>query len=173
MALHKLNKRQVNELLGPEAKPVRLSDGGGLYAQVAKKGGSSWAFRYERGGRERWMGLGPLEDVSLEVRRHSDFHGSVGEPERHRCQGDGISRTVRGKNALSKLLTAMKYDKRTTVHGLHSIRILPVLTRLAAQDLRTLSKCDVSLLHLTRNASAESAIVAVRPLQYAQKVRTA
>jgi integrase len=40
------------------------SDGGGLYLQVSP-GGRSWVFRYRANGRERWMGLGPLRDVSL------------------------------------------------------------------------------------------------------------
>jgi len=39
-------------------------DGGGLYLQVSP-GGRSWVFRYRAGNRERWMGLGPLRDVSL------------------------------------------------------------------------------------------------------------
>src|SRR5262245_26412259 len=44
-------------------------DGGGLYLQcsVAADGSisRSWVFRYRANGRERWMGLGPLRDVSL------------------------------------------------------------------------------------------------------------
>jgi integrase len=44
-------------------------DGGGLYLQcTAGADGSisrSWVFRYRAGNRERWMGLGPLRDVSL------------------------------------------------------------------------------------------------------------
>jgi integrase len=39
-------------------------DGGGLYLQVSP-GGRSWVFRYRAGNRERWMGLGPLRDVTL------------------------------------------------------------------------------------------------------------
>src|SRR5262249_7582034 len=40
------------------------SDGGGLYLQVSP-GGRRWGFRYRVGDRERWMGLGPIADVSL------------------------------------------------------------------------------------------------------------
>jgi hypothetical protein len=43
--------------------------GGELYAQVTKKQGRLWVFRYERLGHERWIGLGPLGDVSLEEAR--------------------------------------------------------------------------------------------------------
>jgi integrase len=54
----------------------RYSDGHGLYLQVPQAGqkkprGSraSWLFRYERDGRERWMGLGPLHTYSLDEAR--------------------------------------------------------------------------------------------------------
>ena len=45
--------------------PGYYGDGGGLYLQVSAKGSKSWIFRYERLGRERQMGLGPLHTVSL------------------------------------------------------------------------------------------------------------
>lgn len=45
--------------------PGRYPDGGGLYLQVTPTGGKSWIFRYRHEGRERQMGLGPLEFVSL------------------------------------------------------------------------------------------------------------
>jgi integrase len=44
-------------------------DGGGLYLQCSPAADGSisrsWVFRYRTNGRERWMGLGPLRDVSL------------------------------------------------------------------------------------------------------------
>lgn len=43
----------------------RYGDGHGLYLQITEAGVKSWLFRYERGGRERWMGLGPLHTFSL------------------------------------------------------------------------------------------------------------
>lgn len=43
----------------------RYPDGGGLYLQITPSGGKSWIFRYHTAGRERQMGLGPLEFVSL------------------------------------------------------------------------------------------------------------
>jgi integrase len=46
-------------------KPGRYGDGKGLNLQITKTGAKSWVFRYERGGRERLMGLGPLHTVSL------------------------------------------------------------------------------------------------------------
>ena len=42
--------------------PGRHPDGTvkGLKLQVTDAGVASWLLRYERSGRERWMGLGPL-----------------------------------------------------------------------------------------------------------------
>lgn len=50
-------------------KPGRYGDGHGLYLQVSSSGVKSWLLRYERLGRERWMGLGPLHTVSLKDAR--------------------------------------------------------------------------------------------------------
>lgn len=46
-------------------KAGRYGDGHGLYLQVQSPSNRSWLLRYERGGRERWMGLGPLHTINL------------------------------------------------------------------------------------------------------------
>jgi integrase len=50
-------------------KVGRHLDGRGLYLQISKSGGRSWIFRYEVGGKETAMGLGPVFDVGLEEAR--------------------------------------------------------------------------------------------------------
>jgi Arm DNA-binding domain len=50
-------------------KAGRYGDGQGLYLQVTHAGVKSWLLRYERHGRERWMGLGPLHTVDLKEAR--------------------------------------------------------------------------------------------------------
>lgn len=64
--------RGINRLTGADlrrSKPGRYLDGGGLYLQVkVAKDGSinrSWLFRFAINGRDRWMGLGSLNTVSL------------------------------------------------------------------------------------------------------------
>ena len=47
------------------AKAGKYSDGKGLYLQVTKQLVKSWVFRYERGGSEHFMGLGPTHSVGL------------------------------------------------------------------------------------------------------------
>ena len=59
-------------------EPGRYGDGGGLYLRVAEyrlKDGTrarskNWLFRFERDGRERQMGLGPLDTLSLAEARN-------------------------------------------------------------------------------------------------------
>jgi hypothetical protein len=46
-------------------EPGRYGDGRGLYLQITSAGVRSWLLRYERGGRERAMGLGPVDDFTL------------------------------------------------------------------------------------------------------------
>ncbi len=46
---------------GDKTIPVRLADGAGLYLQVATTNAKSWVFRFKRGGKEAWMGLGSAD----------------------------------------------------------------------------------------------------------------
>jgi integrase len=54
-------------------QPGRYIDGGdlgrGLYLQIASEKAASWLLRYERSGRERWLGLGSLADFTLKEAR--------------------------------------------------------------------------------------------------------
>jgi integrase len=54
-----------------EKRPGRYRDGEirGLYLQIGPTGGKSWLLRFERDGRERWLGLGPLSVVDLRTAR--------------------------------------------------------------------------------------------------------
>jgi integrase len=54
------------------AKPGRHGDGRGLYLQVIG-GSKTWVLRYEHEKRERWMGLGSVEFVSLAQAREQAF----------------------------------------------------------------------------------------------------
>jgi hypothetical protein len=60
MAHNRLSTRTVEAKL----KRGRYGDGGGLFLQVSKWETKSWVFRWERDGRERHMGLGPVNTLS-------------------------------------------------------------------------------------------------------------
>lgn len=51
------------------SQPGRFGDGHGLYLQITSAGVKSWLFRFQRDGRERWMGLGPIHAFSLDEAR--------------------------------------------------------------------------------------------------------
>ena len=50
-------------------EPGRYFDGHGLYLQVRNADNKSWLLRYERDGRERWLGLGAVHAFSLKEAR--------------------------------------------------------------------------------------------------------
>jgi integrase len=50
-------------------EPGKYLDGHGLYLAITSPNARSWLLRYERGGRERMLGLGPLHTVDLEEAR--------------------------------------------------------------------------------------------------------
>ena len=49
----------------PGAKPVKLSDGRGLYLLVSQAGSKLWRWKYRFLGKEKVMALGAYPDVSL------------------------------------------------------------------------------------------------------------
>jgi hypothetical protein len=61
--------RKINRLSIKTVAAVReqgyYADGAGLYLQVSKWGTKSWIFRYQRLGKTRDMGLGPIHTVTL------------------------------------------------------------------------------------------------------------
>lgn len=63
--LHQLTARAVAGNLAPG----RYADGGNLYLIVSPTGSKSWRFMYRFGGKQREMGLGTLDKVSLKAAR--------------------------------------------------------------------------------------------------------
>jgi integrase len=60
--------REIHRLTAAKVKNAKSGmnpDGGGLYLQLTQTGAKSWLFRYVINGKERFMGLGSLRDVSL------------------------------------------------------------------------------------------------------------
>src|SRR5262252_4072537 len=61
---------RLNALAVSRAKRAGMyADGGGLYLQVTSPDARSWVYRYARGGKTRYMGLGSLNAVSLSEAR--------------------------------------------------------------------------------------------------------
>ena len=60
----KLTEKRIAQL-----SPGRHSDGDGLYLEVTSPTNRCWLLRWQRDGRERWMGLGSLKLFSLKEAR--------------------------------------------------------------------------------------------------------
>jgi len=65
--MNKLSATEIERKLG--SKPGRHSDGAGLYLQVKETGTKSWIFQFVSRGRERQMGLGSADVVTLKQAR--------------------------------------------------------------------------------------------------------
>jgi hypothetical protein len=48
-----------------ETRSGKYPDGDGLYLIVASPTSKNWSYRYWKDGKQRWLGLGSLKDVSL------------------------------------------------------------------------------------------------------------
>jgi integrase len=64
MAIEKLTTKQIKN-----AAPGYHADGGGLYLQKREGGPGSWVFRYDRNGKEKWIGLGSLDTITADEAR--------------------------------------------------------------------------------------------------------
>lgn len=62
----RLTVKRIDRL---KQKPGRYPDGDQLYLCVGNENNQSWKLRYERDGREHWLGLGPLRTVGLKDAR--------------------------------------------------------------------------------------------------------
>lgn len=94
----------------------RYFDERGLYLQITKKGVRSWLLRYERGGRKRWMGLGPVDDFSLEearerARRARQLLADGIDPIEHRKAGRA-QQTTEAALAAAKNITFQEAAER-------------------------------------------------------------
>jgi integrase len=52
-----------------ETRPGKYPDGDGLYLVVASATSKNWNYRYWKEGKQRWLGLGSVKDVSLKDAR--------------------------------------------------------------------------------------------------------
>jgi hypothetical protein len=52
-----------------ETRPGKYPDGDGLYLIIASATSKNWSYRYWKDGKQRWLGLGSLKDMSLKGAR--------------------------------------------------------------------------------------------------------
>jgi integrase len=103
--LHRLSFAEVKN-----AKPGMYGDGGGLYLQATLGSDDainrSWIFRYANGGRERHMGLGSLQSVTLAGARQA-------AAEARKLRGQGID-PIEARDASRANAAALAAKQSTT-----------------------------------------------------------
>lgn len=85
----------------PEAKPKRLSDGGGLYLEISPAGGKLWRLKYRFGGKEKRLALGIYPTITLaearerrEAARKLLAHGTDPGNAKKEAQAKAIEKTI-------------------------------------------------------------------------------
>ena len=65
----------------PAGKPRKISDGSGLYLEVAPTGGKLWRYAYRFCGKQKLLALGKYPDVSLQEarKRHGEARGYLAQ----------------------------------------------------------------------------------------------
>lgn len=54
----------------PQAKPLKLTDGGGLHLLIIPSGGKLWRLKYRYGGKEKLLSFGEWPNIYKTVQRH-------------------------------------------------------------------------------------------------------
>jgi hypothetical protein len=70
--MHKLTVTEVRNIK-PTTKPIKLSDGGGLYLHITPSGSKYWRYDYRYGGKRKTIAFGVHPDVTLKQARVRHF----------------------------------------------------------------------------------------------------
>ncbi|WP_425040866.1 tyrosine-type recombinase/integrase [Primorskyibacter sp. S187A] len=130
-----LSATQVKNIK-PGPKPVKLSDGGGLYLLVNPKGSKLWRMNYRHLGRQKTASFGPFPSVTLaEARERREEAKRV-----LRAGQDPVEHSNAVKEASAKALAAQENVTKRTFEAL-SLSFIAKRTREKA-SFKTLQKYD-------------------------------
>jgi integrase len=102
--------------------PGRYPDGKGLYLQVTEALTKSWVYRYTIHGRERFMGLGPLDLVSLAEAREAAWnarklrHSGVDPIDHRKAERAKPATVVTFKECADRLIASQEAGWRNAKH---------------------------------------------------------
>jgi len=105
-----------------ETRPGKYFDGDGLYLVVKGATSRNWIYRYRKDGKERWLGLGSLKDVSLKNARMAR------DAARLRVKGD---RSAPGIDVVQEKRDARENAKATQIKA-----TLPIFEECAETYIR-------------------------------------
>ena len=137
------------------AKLGNHPDGGNLYLRVRPDGSRSWAFRFKRGGKQHWMSLGPVRDVTLsEAReiarnlRNQIRSGYNPLEQRRERQAAALTESGRMFDAVAKLY--IEEHKAGWRSDKHSIQWLSTLNTYASPVVGSMSVGAIGLDEILR-----------------------
>ena len=91
----------------PGTKPRRLSDGRGMYLEIAPSGGKWWRFKYRMAGKERRVSLGVYPDIGLaearERREQARKHVAAGLDPGQKRRAEKVALVERTENTFAAL----------------------------------------------------------------------
>jgi integrase len=105
-----------------ETRPGKYFDGDGLYLVVKGATSRNWIYRYRKDGKERWLGLGSLKDISLKKARMAR------DAARLRVKGD---RSAPGIDVVQE-----KRDARENAKAMQTKVTLPMFEECAETYIR-------------------------------------
>lgn len=145
-------------------KPLKLTDGGGLYLHIPPTGNRVWRLRYEIGGKEKLLTLEPYPDMSLSDAREARAaakkllrEGKDPSAEKRRTVGRKAD-TGQTFETLARDWHKMSASQWTDIHGhdvLHSLE-RDVFPALGTRSISDISAADV--LEVLREIEGRPAI---------------
>jgi len=146
-----LNVKQVNRLI----EPGRYCDGKGLYLVVGEGEGKSWLLRYQRAGRERWMGLGSFSEFNLEEARErarkarQQLRDNIDPLEARKAERDAAAKEAAKRLTFAEA-TQQYYDSHEKGRLIWTVtaRLLSAKERAATED--TGQKKQMELLSVVK-----------------------
>ncbi len=156
----------------PGAKPLKLTDGGGLYLEVRPSGSKLWRYRYRIGDKENLYALGEYPSVSLsEARAERDkakalvkqgFHPAH---ERARTKAESVASNANTFKVMAKEWIEENRSRWSTyyVSQIESYFDRDVYPKIGRRPMRSITSADVlELVKAIAGRDAKTAAINVR-----------
>lgn len=157
----------------PGPKPVKLSDGKGLYLLVTEKGSKLWRWKYRIDGKEKVMALGAYPDVSIAQARDAMSEArkklAIGDDPMAQRKADKLARRTAAENsfqAVARLWWGGWKSARSPRHADYVLRRLEadIFPAIGSMPVDAIKAPD--LVAMTKAIAARGALdIAKRALQ--------
>jgi integrase len=148
----------------PQAKPVKLSDGGGLFLLVTPAGGKWWRYSYRFESKQKTLSLGTYPDTGLKSAREEHdkarkllAQGIDPGENRKAIKSAKTERTANSFETVAREWLALRSTKRTPAHAARILRrleadVFPWLGDKPIADITPLDVLDVCKRVTSRGA---------------------